>query len=146
VQRQYACSAGRITNCQIGVSLTLPTPSTHLPVDLELYLPESWTKDVIRRREGGVPKDVEFRTKPELALKTVCCAARDGLPRGVLLADAGYGNSSDFHAKVRAEGFDYAIAVESTTKVWPAATRRGRPTSVRKLALAIAIRRHRRVT
>jgi SRSO17 transposase len=146
VQRQYTGSAGKVTNCQVGVSLCLATPSTHLPVDFELYLPESWTSDAARRRQGGIPKDLEFRTKLELALEMIRRATRDGLPKGVVLADAAYGNSSDFRAALRAEGLDYAVGIESSTKVWPVGERRGKATSVRELAMAIGIRRYRKVT
>lgn len=147
VQRQYTGSAGKITNCQIGVSLSLSTASTHLPIDFELYLPQTWANDPQRRRAGGVPKDVEFRTKPELALAMIRRALRDNLPRGLVLADAAYGNSSVFRAALRAEGLDYAVGIESTTKVWPVGeTRRGQPKSARELALALGIRSYRKVT
>jgi len=146
VQRQYTGSAGKITNCQIGVSLTFATPSTHLPVDFELYLPETWANDASKRRAGGIPKDVVFRTKPELALAMIRRALLDGLPRGLVLADAAYGNSSAFRAALRAEGLDYAVGIEGNTKVWPVGVRRGQPKSVHDLALAIGIQRYRRVT
>lgn len=147
VQRQYTGSAGKITNCQVGVSLSLATRTTHLPVDFELYLPKSWTEDRARRREGGIPKDVEFRTKPDLALAMIRRALLAGLPRGVLLADAAYGNSSAFRAALRAEGLNYAVGVEGNTKVWRVGEkRRGAPKSIRELALGLGIRRYRKVT
>jgi SRSO17 transposase len=147
VQRQYTGSAGKITNCQIGVSLSVATLSTHLPVDFELYLPESWTSDAHKRREGAVPKDIAFRTKPELALEMIRRALRDNVPHGVLLADAAYGNSSAFRAAIRAEGLDYAVGIEGSTKVWPVAARGlGQPQSVRELAMALGKRSYRAVT
>jgi SRSO17 transposase len=66
VQRQYTGSAGKITNCQIGVSLTLSNRFDHVPVDFELYLPVSWTEDAVRRREARIPEAIQFRTKPQL--------------------------------------------------------------------------------
>lgn len=146
VQRQYTGSAGKVTNCQIGVSLSVATQSTHLPVDFELYLPDSWTSDAKKRREGSVPKDVVFRTKPELALGMIRRALCDNVPRGVLLADAAYGNSSAFRTAVRAEGLDYAVGIEGATTVWPAGQRGGTPQSVRELAMALSKRRYRAVT
>jgi SRSO17 transposase len=147
VQRQYTGSAGKVTNCQIGVSLSLATPTIHLPVDFELYLPESWTEDRARRRECGVPKDVEFYTKPALALRMIRRALLDGLPRGVVLADAGYGSSSGFRAALRAEGLHYAVGIEGSAKVWRIGEkRRCAPKSVRELALGLGIRRYRKVT
>jgi len=67
VQRQYTGSVGKIANCQIGVSLTLCTPTEHVPVDMQLYLPESWTNDRARCDKAKIPRDVEFRTKWQIA-------------------------------------------------------------------------------
>ncbi|WP_164015224.1 transposase, partial [Pyxidicoccus trucidator] len=61
VQRQYTGSAGKITNCQIGVSLSVATRTEHLPLDFELYLPEGWTNDAARRREARIPAEVPFK-------------------------------------------------------------------------------------
>jgi SRSO17 transposase len=69
VQRQYTGSAGKITNCQIGVSLSIATRTEHLPIDFELYLPESWAQDSARRQEARIPEDVIFNTKPQLAVQ-----------------------------------------------------------------------------
>src|SRR5262249_39826068 len=68
VQRQYTGTLGKVANCQLGVSLSLATRHEHVPVDFELYLPECWANDPARRREGRIPHDVPFQTKPELAL------------------------------------------------------------------------------
>ena len=90
VQRQYTGSAGKITNCQIGVSLTLATPQDHVPIDFELYLPESWTDVPARRAEANIPDEIEFKTKPQLALAMLRRAVAADLPRGTVLADEGY--------------------------------------------------------
>src|SRR6266568_8706991 len=71
VQRQYTGSAGKVTNCQIGVSLSVATRTEHVPVDFELYLPRSWAEDSERRKEARIPPDVAFRKKPELALNMI---------------------------------------------------------------------------
>src|SRR5437867_152620 len=63
VQRQYSGSAGKIANCQLGVSLSIATHTAHLPVDFELYLPRSWAEDPDRRAEAHIPQDVQFQTK-----------------------------------------------------------------------------------
>jgi SRSO17 transposase len=117
VQRQYTGSAGKITNCQIGVSLSVATQTEHAPIDFELYLPESWTSDARRRREARIPKEVEFKTKPELALAMIQRAVDDGVPRGVVLADGAYGTSRDFRDGVRALGLHYAVGVDPKTSV-----------------------------
>ena len=118
VQRQYTGSAGKIANCQIGVSLTLATPQDHLPVDFELYLPECWTDVPARRAEARIPDEVEFKSKPELALDMLRRAVKADLPRGTVLADEGYGNSAEFREGCRKLGLNFAVAVRSVTKVW----------------------------
>ena len=91
VQRQYTGSAGKITNCQIGVSLTLATRADHVPIDFKLYLPKSWTGDRERRKEARIPAHINLATKPELALQMIRRALEAGLPLGTVLADAAYG-------------------------------------------------------
>src|SRR5208282_6875871 len=72
VQRQYTGSAGKITNCQIAVSLSVATRHEHLPIDFELYLPrESWAEDPERRRKARIPDGVVFKTKVELAIEMI---------------------------------------------------------------------------
>jgi len=149
VQRQYTGSAGKITNCQIGVSLCLATKDQHLPVDFALYLPKTWANSKARRKEGQIPDDVQFQTKPELALGMIARAVEDGLPKGVLLTDTAYGTSSAFRCGVRGLDLDFACAVESATKVWRMdrlQRRRGQALSVRQLAAEIGKKGFRRVT
>jgi SRSO17 transposase len=150
VQRQYTGSAGKVTNCQIGVSLGLATNSQQLPVDFELYLPKTWTKDAKRRKEAKIPKDIVFRTKPQQALAMLQRAVADDLPRGIVLADTGYGNSSAFRAEVHNHlGLDFAVAVDPQTNVWQMdrlLRRTGKPLSARALAKQIGGRSFRRVT
>src|SRR5262249_42781557 len=71
VQRQYTGSAGKITNCQIGVSLSVASRTEHVPIDFALYLPKSWLDSPARRRTARIPKETIFKTKPELALDLV---------------------------------------------------------------------------
>jgi len=117
VQRQYTGTAGKITNCQIGVSLTLATLNEHLPIDFELYVPESWANDPARRAEARIPDELEFRTKPELALAMIQRASAARLPQGTILADEAYGNSSEFRLGLRNIGHEYVVAINSTTTV-----------------------------
>ena len=118
VKRQYTGSAGKVTNCQVAASLSVATRADHLGIDFELYLPATWTDDPARRKEVRIPEDVTFKTKPELALRMIDRAIEDGVPKGVVLADEGYGNSSKFRQALRARGLEYAVAVSSTTTVW----------------------------
>lgn len=141
VQRQYTGSAGKITNCQIGVSLSIATPQDHIPIDFELYLPECWANDPVRRAEGKIPDDVGFKTKPQLALDMLRRAVRADLPRGTVLADEGYGNSSEFRTGCRKLGLDFAVSVSATTRVWivdALGRRRGDALPARDLAARFA--------
>jgi SRSO17 transposase len=149
VQRQYTGSAGKTTNCQIGVSLSLTTPTQQLPVEFELYLPECWTEDASRRKGAHIPDDVAFRTKPELSLLMMDRALADGLPQGVVLADSAYGNSSQWRLGLRERGLDYAVGIDSTTKVWKMdrlLRRQGQALSVAELAEHLGAKAFRRVT
>ena len=149
VQRQYTGTAGKVTNCQVAPSLSLATMSQQVPVDFELYLPKSWANDKARRKEGHIPDEVLFQTKPALALAMIQRALDDKLPKAVVLADAAYGTSSAFRLALRSLGLDYALAVESATKVWQMdrlLRRRGKALSVKKLAAAIGKKAFRRIT
>jgi SRSO17 transposase len=149
VQRQYTGSAGKIANCQIGVSLSVATATEHLPIDFELYLPRSWADDPARRAEARIPAEVGFKTKPELALDMIHYAVVDGVPPGIVLADSGYGDSSDFRAGVRAMGLDYAVGIHGPTKVWRIDTlgrRTGDAISARDLARQLGRDRFHRTT
>jgi SRSO17 transposase len=147
VQRQYTGSAGKITNCQIGVSLEVATATQHAPIDFELYLPENWTDDPLRRTQARIPEEVRFKTKVDLALGMIERAARAELPGEIILADSAYGTSSDFRATVRHLGFDYAVGLQSTTKVRRVGAhgRLGLPMSVAELARTIPRRQRRRL-
>lgn len=149
VQRQYTGSAGKIANCQLGVSLTLCSRTMHLPVDFELYLPRCWTDDAERRLEAQIPPEVEFQTKPELGLQMVERAVADGWPPGVVLADTAYGNGSRFRRRLRGLGLGYAVDVQGTTKVRQLdkrGRRYGPAITVKDLAMSSGMRRYRRTT
>jgi SRSO17 transposase len=118
VQRQYTGSAGKITNCQVAVSLSVATRTEHLPLDFELYLPTCWSDSAARRREARIPEHVVFKTKPQLALDMIRRALDDGVPRGVVLGDSAYGSSSEFRDELRRLDLHYALAVDPRTKVW----------------------------
>lgn len=149
VQRQYSGTLGKIGNCQIGVSLTLATRHEHVPIDVALYMPQSWTEDSERREKARVPDDLEFKTKPELALDLIARAVEDNIPGKILLADAAYGNSSKFRNTVSAHGLDLGVAVQASTKVWPLdklERRHGDPLSVQDFGTKLGRRAFRRLT
>src|SRR6202051_1817828 len=94
VQHQYCGQLGKEANCQVAVSLSIATHSASLPVAYRLYLPKDWIKDAGRRKKAGVPRDISFKTKPEIALDQIRWACEAGLPRGVALMDGAYGTDS----------------------------------------------------
>src|SRR6202047_2402136 len=91
VARQYCGQLGKQDNCQVAVSLSLANRHGSLPIAYRLYLPKEWAGDEERRRRAGVPGDVTFLTKPQIALEQIAKALKDGVPPGVVLMDAGYG-------------------------------------------------------
>jgi SRSO17 transposase len=149
VQRQYTGSAGKVTNCQVAVSMCLATPRDHLPVNLDLYLPRPWTDDQSRRREAKIPKEVKFRTKIEIGLDMIRQAIAADLPRGVVLADTAYGDSSTFRRTLRQLDLHYGVAVSSSITVWRAdvfESCRGSKIAVKKLGLQLKNKAFRRLT
>jgi SRSO17 transposase len=119
VARQYCGRLGKTDNCQIAVSLSIANHQMSLPIAYRLYLPEAWANDRERRAKAHVPEDVEFRTKPEIALSQIEAALRAGVAPGVVLADAAYGGNGAFRARLTALGLTYAVGVLSTLSVWP---------------------------
>jgi SRSO17 transposase len=84
-----------------------------------LYLPETWAQDPARRNEAGVPKEIRFQTKPEIALEQIRVFVEDAVPRAPVLADAAYGNDNGFRDGLHELGLEYAVGVQSSTSVWP---------------------------
>src|SRR5208283_1685330 len=119
VARQYCGRLGKTDNCQIAVSLSIANHHVSLPIAYRLYLPEGWAKDARRRKETQVPEDVEFRTKPQIALAQIEAAVQAGVAPGIVLTDAGYGSDGAFRAGVTALGLTYAVGVQSTLTLWP---------------------------
>jgi SRSO17 transposase len=122
VARQYCGQLGKQDNCQVAVSLSLANRHASLPVAYRLYLPEDWAKDSGRRRKTGVPEEISFKTKPEIALEQITAACAAGLPRGVVLMDAGYGNNSELRASISALALQYVAGILSNTTVWAPGT------------------------
>lgn len=118
VARQYCGQLGKQDNCQVAVSLSIANEHASLPVAYSLYLPESWVDDAERRGRAGVPSSVAFKTKPRIALDQLEWACTNGLPRGDVIADAGYGAEERFRAGITALGLRYVVGVKSTNAVW----------------------------
>lgn len=118
VHHQYCGQLGKQANCQVTVSLSIANHSASLPVAYRLYLAEAWTKDRPRRKTAGVPKDVKFKTKSEIALEQISWACEAGLPRGVVLMDAGYGRDSHLRTELMSLGLTYAAGILPNTLMW----------------------------
>jgi SRSO17 transposase len=136
VTRQYCGQVGKQENCRVAVSLSVATWSSSLPVEYRLYLPKEWAEDAERREKTEVPEEVEFQTKPAIALDQIRAAVAANLDRGVVLADAAYGINTEFRDGLTELELQYVVGVQSSMTVWepgkqplPAKTRgrMGRP-------------------
>jgi len=116
-QRQYTGTAGRIENTQVGVFLAYASPRGRALIDRRLYLPTSWTDDPDRCAAAGVPRDVAFATKPQLAGDMIGAALDGGVAAGWVAADEVYGNDSAFRARLQARGVGYVLAVSCDHRV-----------------------------
>jgi SRSO17 transposase len=143
VRRQYCGALGKKANCQVAVSVHYVSPRGHYPLDLQLYLPDSWLSDAKRLDRAGVPNDRRRpRTKPEIALELLDRVRGEGLPGRAVVADAGYGVSGPFRAGLDARGLDYIVGVTGELVVFteqpqwirPAKPSRGRPRTRPRLA------------
>jgi len=140
VARQYCGQVGKQDNCRVAVSLSVTTEKASMPVAFRLYLPETWTQDRNRRKKTGVPDEIRFQTKTEIALEQIQRARQRGIPQGVVLADAGYGVDTRFRAALTKMELAYVMGVQSSVTVWkpgeqpkPAPARRGSTGRPRKL-------------
>jgi len=123
VARQYSGTLGRTDNCQVGVSLHLAAEQASACIAFDLYLPEEWTRDPERCRAAGVPADVVFRTKHEIALRQLDRAAEAGVRKHTVLVDAGYGMSTEFRDALTKRAYRYVAAVNGEPSVWPPESR-----------------------
>ena len=122
VGRQYCGELGKQDNCQIAVTLSIANHHASLPAAYRLYLPKEWATDRTRRRKAGVPKEITFKTKPAIALEQLRWACVAGLPRGVVLMDAGYGAYTDLRTNITALGLSYVAGIMPQTSVWAPGT------------------------
>lgn len=118
VTRQYCGQVGKQDNCRVAVSLSVATENASMPIAFRLYLPEVWANDQERRNKAGVPKEVTFQTKPQIALEQIKRAQERGVPPGVVLADAGYGNDAKFRERLTEWGLSYVAGIQKTVTVW----------------------------
>ena len=121
VKRQYSGTAGKLDNCQIGVFLGYASPRGRAGIDRALYLPREWAEDPERRAGAGVPEDVEFRTKPQVALEMIEAALDAGVPAKWVAGDEVYGSDGKLRRALEGRGQAYVLAVKGSeqTTTWP---------------------------
>jgi SRSO17 transposase len=138
VARQYCGQLGKQDNCQVAVSVSAANDHASLPLAYRLYLPQEWADDPARRTKAGVPEDIVFQTKPQIALDQLRVAVASRIGAEVVLADAGYGNDTGFRSGITELGLAYVVGIMSSTSVWAPGTEplppkpwsgNGRPTS-----------------
>ena len=123
VKRQYSGTAGRIENCQIGVFLAYAAPRGRTFLDRELYLPREWAEDPARRVEAGVPEEVAFQTKPQLAQMMLQRALEAGVPASWVTGDEVYGGDRRLRVWLEQQELPHVLAVRSNEPLWVATDR-----------------------
>jgi SRSO17 transposase len=113
VGRQYTGSAGKITNCQIGVFAAYVSRHGHAFIDRALYLPKAWTDDRTRMAAAHVPRGTGFKTKPQLAAAMIERALAAGVPFGWVAGDSIYG-LGEIEIALRRAGKGYVLGVNAT--------------------------------
>jgi len=159
VARQYCGQLGKQDNCQVAVSISLATEEASLPMSYRLYLPKEWAEDATRRRKVGVPAEIAFATKPQIAVEQLAGLLAQGYAKHCVLADAGYGIDTAFRQWLTDQGLPYVVGITSAVVVWPPGleplppkryagkgrpprmprrTRNRQPVSVKTLAISLA--------
>jgi SRSO17 transposase len=123
VARQYTGTAGRVENCQVGVFLTYAAPRGRTFLDRELYLPEVWAGDAARRAEAGIPEEVRFATKPQLARRMIARALAAGVECAWVTGDSVYGNDGKLRLWLEEQRLPYVLGVTAQYRLF---TERGR--------------------
>lgn len=118
VARQYCGALGKTANCQVAVTLDLGTEESSTPLDWALYLPEPWIRDPLRRKESGIPDEITFKTKTELALGLIDEVRGWGLQNRLVLADSAYGDTYKFRYGLRSRELNYVVQVSGGLTAW----------------------------
>jgi SRSO17 transposase len=132
VARQYTGTAGKVTNCQIAVSVSMVTDTASCPVDWRLFVPEAWdpasgkaAADVHqRRRTSGIGDDIGHRQKWRLALDMIDELIAWGRRPPLIVADSGYGDTAEFRCELADRGLTYVVQVSGDLNAYPAETQR----------------------
>jgi SRSO17 transposase len=122
VARRYCGQLGKQDNWQVAVSLSVANDHASLPIAYQLFLPEVWATDPTRRAKAGVPETIRFETKTAIALGQLRQALTAGVPVGIVLGDAAYGDETAFRVGVAEVGLRYMLGVRAGTSVWAPGT------------------------
>jgi SRSO17 transposase len=118
VSHQYCGVLGKSANCQVAVTVSLVNTLMSVPAGFRLYLPEGWAQDPQRRQAAGVPAEVKFQTKGALALAQIDELLSEEIPLAPIVADAGYGASTQFREALTERGLSYAVGILPDTSLW----------------------------
>src|SRR5437764_3508956 len=118
VVRQYCGQVGKQENCRVAVSLSVSTNTASLPIAWRLYLPHKWADYPSRRKQAGIPAEVEFATKAAMALEQIRVAVEQEVPPAPVLADAAYGTDTQFREAITKLGLPYVLGIQSSISVW----------------------------
>jgi SRSO17 transposase len=118
VARQYCGNVGKTENCQVAVSLSMANEAISLPVAYQLYLSEAWTDDIKRRRKVSIPDDIGFKKKWQISLEQIARLQNEGIPMAPVLADAGYGDVTEFRDQLTEWEIPYVLAIKKGTTLW----------------------------
>lgn len=119
VMRQYSGTLGRTDNCQVATSLHVATDEASACIGMQLYLPEEWASDIRRRRSVGVPEDIVFLKKWQIAVALLDEALSWDLAPRLVLADAAYGESTQFRDALVERGCSYLVGIPCDHLAWP---------------------------
>lgn len=118
VAHQYCGNLGKLANCQVAVFATLCSDENFSLIDAELYLPESWIEDAEKREKAGVPQDIEYRKKAEIALEMIERIQKSGIRFDYVAADSLYGHDVAFRAGLDALGITFVVDTHKDTKIY----------------------------
>ena len=127
VKRQYSGRLGKVDNCQVAVCLGYTKGSLRTLIDTELYIPEDWANDLYRREKCGIPEDLKFKKKAEIALELIRIARSNGVQFGWVGMDTFYGRDSFLLNTIDSDGIVYMADIPSDTRVWRNLPRVGIP-------------------
>lgn len=119
VARQYCGCLGKVANCQVAVTCVYADLATHWPVNVRLYLPSEWTDDKERCARAGVPDDVTFQTKPQIALALLDYTRALRIPHSAVIADSNYGGDSTFLEGLEEREEQYITGIPCDFRVIP---------------------------